>query len=73
MDEILRKHFSGERISQNLGYNFLKFGGISFWFPRAGGVWGGMRAELFWAGAKNSETTELKLSRSFISLCIVRV
>ncbi len=28
-----------------------------------------MRAELFWAGAKNSETTELKLSRSFLLLC----
>ena len=25
--------------------------GFLIWFPRAGEVWGGMRAELFWAGA----------------------
>jgi len=38
MDEILRKHFSGERISQNLGSFFLKF--LEFGFRPQKGVWG---------------------------------
>ena len=47
--------------------------GFLIWFPRAGEVWGGMRAELFWAGAKNSETTKSKLSRYFFCYVFVRV
>ena len=45
MDEVLQKLFSGERILQNFGKCFLKFGGIlNSDFPRGGGVWGGIRA-----------------------------
>ena len=47
-----------EDDSQNLGC-----------FPRAGRVWEGMRAEFLLEGAKNSETTQSKLSRSFLLLC----
>jgi len=37
MDEVLQKLFSGERILQNFGKCFLKFGGIlNSDFPRGG-------------------------------------
>jgi len=53
--------------------SFKNSAGFRIWILRAGGVWGGMRAELFWVGAKNSETTKAKLSRALYHFYLTAV
>jgi hypothetical protein len=62
---ILRKLFSGERISQNLELILFEIRrGFLIWFPRAGGVWGGMRAGAFLGGGYGEKRREMLIYKS---------
>jgi len=50
-DEVLRKQFSGKRISQNFGKYFLKFGGVlDLDSARRKGLGGNARGASFFGG-----------------------
>jgi len=50
------KLFYGERIRKTSATNFLKFGKDFGFRPRAGGVWGGIRAGFFLGRAMEKNT-----------------
>jgi len=63
MDEILRKHFSGDRISQNLGKFFLRCFGFGFRLQK--GVWGmnaGGNFFDFWRGGQRGKYLKKKMA-----------